>query len=103
MFGKKKKDPVVVVAEKWVSKLRAMSPEEIVEQAEAVKRVDYVKGGGKRYYELVLHDTSATYVEVTTEGMMFVQHGKNYILFTLDAKKTKDVAEKLKKVEGVVG
>lgn len=102
MFGERKSNPVVAVAEKWISKLRAMSPGEIAEQAVVVKRVEYIKGEGEPYYELVLHDTPATYVEVTTESMMFVQHGKNYILFTLDAKKTKDVAEKLKKVEGVL-
>ena len=102
LFGRKKNDPVVVAAKKWISKLREMSPEEVVEQAKAVKRVEYIKGEGKPYYELVLQDTPTTYVEVSTESMMFVQHGKNYILFTLDAKKTKDVAEKLKKVEEVI-
>ena len=98
LFGRKKNDPVVIVAKTWISKLRAMSPEGIAEQAKAIKRVEYIRGEGEPYYELVLQDTPATYVEVSTEGMMFVQHGKNYILFTLNAKKTKDVAEKLKKV-----
>lgn len=99
LFRVKKSNPEVVKeAEKWVRTLRNTGPEDIVAMARAIKRVEYIKGGGEPYYELVLHDSPATYVEVTTEGMLYVEHRGNYLLFSLDAKKTKDIAQKLKVV-----
>lgn len=101
-LNKRKMEPVVKLAEKWIEWLRKTPPEEIAHSAMVVKRVIYIKGDGEPYYELVLHETPVAYVEVTTEGMMYVQYRDNYVLFTLDAKKTRDLLPKLKEVAKVL-
>ncbi|MCD6525155.1 MAG: hypothetical protein J7K48_09275 [Thermococcus sp.] len=98
LFKKKMEPAVVKEAEKWIRKLREMGPREIIDKALEIRRVEYVRGEGETYFELVLHDSRMTRVEVSTQGMMYVEHRGQYVLFSLDVGKTKDVAEKLKKV-----
>jgi len=93
---------VLKLVEKWGKFLQKATPEEILEKAVKVKKVEYIKGNGKPYLELVLEDNGKDYVEVNTLGDIYAQHKDLYVTLRFDRKDVPKLYENLHAVEKLV-
>jgi len=85
VWGRKKREPIVKIAEIWLKKLEEAKPEELFEMAKEIKQIRAWKGDGWEVeaYELLLEDNGVTTVAIDTSGGFEVVHKGNFISIPL--------------------
>ena len=85
VWGRKKREPIVKIAEMWLKTLEEKTPEEIADMAKEIKQIRAWKGDHWEIeaYELLLEDNGVTTVAIDTNGGFEVVYRGNFISIPL--------------------